>query len=95
METQTNETTNPTSAREEMRVRGAQLLDKVNEIIAAGNVRKVIVKHDGKTIVEIPLTIGLIGTLLAPQVAALGAIAALVTECSIEVVRTDVPPGAL
>jgi hypothetical protein len=76
---------------EEIRVRGSQLVEKVNELIAAGNVRKIIVKHDGHTIVEFPLTMGVIGTLLVPQVAALAAIAALITECTIEVIRTDVP----
>jgi Domain of unknown function (DUF4342) len=76
---------------EEIRVRGSQLVEKVTELIAAGNIRRIIVKHDGRTIVEIPLTIGVIGTLLVPQVAALGAIAALITECTIEVIRTNVP----
>jgi hypothetical protein len=80
-----------TTVPEEIRVRGGQLVEKVNELIAAGNVRKIIVKHDGHTIVEFPLTIGVIGTLLAPQVAALGAIAALITECTIEVIRKDAP----
>jgi hypothetical protein len=74
---------------EEMCVRGSQLVGKVNELIAAGNVRRITIKHDGHTIVELPLTLGVIGTLLAPQVAALGAIAALVTECSIEIVRAE------
>ena len=73
---------------EEFRVRGGQLLDKVSELVAAGNVRSIIVKHDGKVVVEFPLTVGVIGTLLAPQLAALGAIAALLTESTIEVVRT-------
>jgi hypothetical protein len=76
---------------EEIRVRGGQLVEKVGELIAEGNVRRIIVKHEGHPIVEIPLTIGVIGTLLAPQVAALGAIAALITECTVEVVRADVP----
>jgi hypothetical protein len=74
---------------EEFRVRGSRLIDKVNEVVAAGNVRKVIVKHDGKVVVEFPLTVGVIGLLLAPQLAALGAIGALVTECSIEIVRQN------
>ena len=80
-------------AREEVRVRGGQLLDKVNDVIAAGNVRSIIVKHDGKTILELPLTVGVIGTLLAPQLAALGAVAALLTECTIEIVRAPKPPS--
>jgi hypothetical protein len=69
------------------------LLDKVNDVIAAGNVRSIIVKHDGKTILELPLTVGVIGTLLAPQLAALGAVAALLTECTIEIVRAPKPPS--
>ena len=64
------------------------MLEKVNELIAAGNVRRIVVKHDGKTLVEVPLTVGVIGTLLAPQVAVLGVVAALVTDCSLVVVRT-------
>ncbi len=82
-----DEATRTGGVREEFRVRGSQLVEKVNELIAAGNVRRVIVKHDGKTVVEFPLTVGVIGSLLAPQLAALGAIAALLTECSIEIVR--------
>jgi hypothetical protein len=81
--------TRSSDVREEFRVRGGQLLDKVSELVAAGNVRSIIVKHDGKVVVEIPLTVGVIGTLLAPQLAALGAIAALLTESTVEVVRTS------
>ncbi len=86
-EARPDEATRPAGVREEFRVRGSQLIEKVNELIAAGNVRRVIVKHDGKAVVEFPLTVGVIGSLLAPQLAALGAIAALLTECSIEIVR--------
>jgi hypothetical protein len=83
-----NETPTRPTVREEVRVRGGQLVDKVHELIERGNVRAVIVKHEGKVIVEIPLTVGVIGTLLAPQLAALGAVAALLTECTIEIVKT-------
>jgi len=81
-----NQTTGRT---EEFQVRGTQLLEKVNDIIAAGNVRRIVVKHEGKTLVELPLTVGVIGTLLAPQVAVLGVIAALVTDCSLLIVRSE------
>jgi hypothetical protein len=84
-----NEISTRPTVREEIRVRGGQLLDKVHELIERGNVRAVIVKHEGKVIVEIPLTVGVIGTLLAPQLAALGAIAALLTECTVEIVKTE------
>lgn len=86
MITETNQSKTRT---EEIQIRGTQLLEKVNELIAAGNVRRIVVKHDGKTLVEVPLTVGVIGTLLAPQVAVLGVVAALVTDCSLVVVRTE------
>ena len=78
--------------REEFSVRGGQLLDKVRELVEAGNVRSVIVRHDGNVVAEFPLTVGVVGTLLAPQLAALGAIAALLTDCTIEVTRAGESP---
>lgn len=75
--------------REQFTVAGNQVVYKIKEIVAKGNVRSVVVKHDGKVVVEFPLTVGVVGTLLAPQVAVLGTLAALLTQCSIEVVRTD------
>lgn len=72
--------------REEHRVRGEQVIEKVRELIHEGNVRRIIIRNDeGKTLIEVPLSVGVVGTLLAPVWAALGAIAALVTHCSIEV----------
>lgn len=69
-------------------VRGEDVLKKVRELINEGNVRKITVKDkDGKSIVEFPLTVGVVGALLAPALAAVGAIAALVTECTITVER--------
>ena len=88
------ETNQPKTRTEEIQIRGTQLLEKVNELIAAGNVRRIVVKHDGKTLVEVPLTVGVIGTLLAPQVAVLGVVAALVTDCSLLVVRTEDAEGS-
>ena len=77
------------TTQEEFRVNGEELLAKVKEIIKEGNVRRLIIKDkDGKTLIEIPLTVGVIGIVLAPVLAAVGAIAALVTECSIVVERT-------
>lgn len=79
-----------TKRTEEFKVSGEDLLKKVKEIIAEGNVRKITVKNkEGKTIVELPLTIGVVGAALAPLLAAVGAIAALVTECTIVVERED------
>ena len=69
---------------EEFKIKGEELLAKVKQIISEGNVRRVIIKHkEDKTIVEIPLTIGVVGIVLAPILAAVGAIAALVTECTV------------
>ena len=76
--------------REQFNVRGENLSERVREVIHEGNVSRIIVKHpDGHTIVEIPVTVGIIGALLAPAVAALGAIGALVAHCTIEVVRPN------
>lgn len=69
-------------------VKGEELLKKVKELIHEGNIRKITIKDKkGKEIMQFPLTFGVVGTLLAPALAAIGAIAALVTECSITVER--------
>ena len=74
--------------QEEFRVNGEELLKKVKELIAAGNARRIIIKNEsGEVLVEIPLTVGAIGALLVPTLAAIGTIAALVTKCSIVVER--------
>jgi len=80
-----------TEARtEEHKVRGENLVGKVKEIIHEGNVRRISIRdEEGKELVEIPLTIGVVGTLLLPVWAAVGAIAALVTNCSIVVERQE------
>lgn len=73
---------------ETFQVKGEQLLGKVKKIIQEGNVRRIIIKgKDGKVLVEFPLTVGVIGAVIAPVLAAVGAIAALVTECTITVER--------
>lgn len=75
---------------EEFNVHGDDLLGKVKKLIAEGNVRRISIRDKkGKTIVELPLTIGVVGAVLAPALAAVGAIAALVGECSIAVERDD------
>ncbi len=73
---------------ETFNVKGEDLLGKLKELIREGNVRKVIISDkNGKPIIEIPLTVGVVFTVLVPVFAAVGAMAALVTECSITVVR--------
>ena len=75
---------------EEFSVSGEELLAKVKSLINEGNIRRIIIKDEaGKTIVELPLTIGVIGTVFAPVLAAVGAIAALVTKCTIVVERRE------
>jgi hypothetical protein len=74
--------------KERYRVAGERLLMKVKELIREGNVRRITIKNDeDKTLIEIPLTFGVVGAALFPVWAAVGAIAALVTDCSIEVER--------
>ncbi len=79
----------PTDPRwEEFQVKGEQLLAKVKELVHAGNIRRLIIANDeGKTLVEIPLTVGVVGALLLPMAVAVGAIAAVVTDCTIRVER--------
>jgi hypothetical protein len=73
---------------EEFKVNGEELLAKVKALIAEGNVRRIIIKNnEGKVLVEIPLTLGVIGAVLVPPLAAVGAIAALLNECTIAVER--------
>ena len=75
---------------EEFKVKGDELLGRVRELIKEGNARHLTIQNsDGKTIVEIPITIGVVGALIAPVAAAIGAIAALVTECTVTVTRDE------
>ena len=75
---------------EEFKVQGDELLAKIKELIREGNVRRITLKSaEGKTLIEVPLTIGVVGALIAPVAAAIGAVAALVTECTITVTRED------
>jgi len=73
---------------ESFKVDGAMLVQKVKELIKEGNVRSIkILNEDGRELIVIPLTLGVVGALLAPVLAAVGALAALVTECTIVVER--------
>jgi VanZ family protein len=74
--------------KEEIRVTGAQLVDKVTELIHEGNVRNItITDKAGNVVLSFPLTMGVVGIVLAPTLAAVGAVAALLTECTIAVER--------
>jgi len=78
----------PKTFSETFTVKGEQILKKIKELIEEGNVRKITI-HDkaGKEIMSFPLTIGVVGVMLAPVFAAVGALAALISECEISVER--------
>ena len=76
--------------QEEFKVKGDDLLAKVKQLINEGNVRRLIIKDkEDRTIVEIPLTVSIVGFVIAPALAAVGAIAALLTDCTIVVERRN------
>lgn len=74
---------------EEFSVRSGEVVEKVKEIIREGNVTMIRVKHEDRTLVEIPVTFGAIGAVVLPQLAALGVLVAVFKRCTIEVVRKD------
>jgi sorbitol-specific phosphotransferase system component IIA len=79
---------------ETIKIEGKDVLDQLRDLIHEGNVRHVTVRHDGHVVAEFPLTVGVAGTILAPVVAAIGAMGALLTGCTVEVVR-EKEPGPL
>lgn len=75
---------------ESFNVEGDKVIEKVKELIREGNVRRIIIKDkNNKTLVEFPLSIGVVGAVIAPVLAGVGAIAALISECTITVVRDE------
>lgn len=75
---------------EEFRVSGEKMVTKVKELLQQGNVRRIVIKNeDGRPLIDLPLTWGVVGTIVAPQLAALGAIAALLTRGTIVVEKTS------
>src|SRR6266540_1004575 len=81
--------------RETIRLRGQAFVDKVKELIHQGNVRRIVIKNDqGHTVLEIPVTAGVVAAVVAPVVTAIGAIAALANEWSIEVEHHEPPAEA-
>lgn len=72
---------------ESTRVQGGELIEKVKELVREGNVRRIVIKQGGRSIAEFPLTAGVVGAVFAPVLAAVGALAALLTECTIAVQR--------
>lgn len=80
------------SRKEEFFVRGNELVEKVKELVKKGNVTRIRVKQDDKVLVEVPVTAGVVGAVLAPQLTVIGAVAALVSKCTVEIERTN-PEG--
>ena len=75
---------------EEFRINGEELIAKIKQLIHESNIRRITIKDkDGKTVMEIPLTSGVVGVLLAPTLAAVGAIAALLTEATVVVEKAE------
>jgi hypothetical protein len=87
---------------ETIKVEGGELLEKVKSLIHEGNVRRIVIRQGDRSVAEFPLTVGVVGTVAAPILAAVGALAALLTNCTIQVQRaapandavpTPVPPS--
>jgi hypothetical protein len=75
---------------EEFRLNGGEVLDKIKELIHQGNIRRIILKNEeGKTLIEIPLTLGLVGAALLPVLAAVGAVAAVAARVMLVVEKKD------
>ena len=79
---------------ESTKAEGSELIERIKKIVHEGNVRRIIVKQGDRSVAEFPLTVGVVGTLFAPILAAIGALLALLQDCSIEVERTAQPAPA-
>ena len=79
--------TDKSSSRETFTGQGAAFLDKLKNFIHEGNVRRIIIEHEGRTVAEFPLTAGVVGAVFAPVLAAIGALLALLQNCTVHVER--------
>jgi hypothetical protein len=78
--------------KHEFKVKGEELVEKIKQLLHEGNIRRIIIKdEDGKVYLEIPMTFGVVGVLLAPTIAALGALAAMVANLKVEVIKMEEP----
>ncbi len=88
----TNDTTQDRTRTEEFKLEGGKVLDKIKDLIHQGNIRRIILKNEaGKTLIEIPLTLGVVGAALLPVFAAVGALAAVATRMVIVVEKSEEP----
>ena len=79
------------STWETIKVEGGQFVDKLRQVVHEGNVRRIVVRQGDRTVAEFPLTVGVVGAVISPVLAAIGALAALLTDCTIEIER-ETPP---
>ncbi|MGE5360728.1 MAG: DUF4342 domain-containing protein [Bacteroidales bacterium] len=84
----------PNSWWEKIEAKGGELVDMLKNIVHEGNVRRIVIKQGDRNVAEFPLTVGLVGTVAAPVLAAAGALIAMLAECSIEVERVGPRPTA-
>jgi hypothetical protein len=77
---------------ESFKAEGDQIVERLKRLIHEGNVRRIVVEHDGRTIAEFPLTVGVIGVVVAPVLAAIGMLVAVLEDCTIQVERTVSAP---
>ena len=75
------------TCRDSFKATADGVMEKIKALIREGNVRRVVVEHEGRTVAEFPLTVGVVGAVLAPVVAAIGALVALLKDCTIHVER--------
>jgi hypothetical protein len=76
---------------ETIKTESENVVDKLKQLIHEGNVRRIVIQHQGRTVAEFPMTAGVVGAVLAPVLAAVGAIVALLKDCTIQVERSDSP----
>jgi hypothetical protein len=79
------------TAWETIRVQGGQIVEELKKLLHEGNVRRVVVKQKGRSVAEFPVTVGVVGALVAPVLAAIGALVAVLADCSIDVERAVEP----
>lgn len=78
---------------ESVKVEGANVVDRLRDLLREGNVRRVVVEQQGRTVAEFPLTAGVVGAVFAPLLAAIGALIALMQDCTIHVERVEPEQG--
>lgn len=77
---------------ESIKVESGNVVEKLKQLVHAGNVRRIVIQQQGRTVAEFPLTAGVVGAVLAPVLAAIGAIVALLNDCTIQVEQVEVEP---